>query len=80
LTEAEIVRELLQIIDKLINLLTINSTSDFVFDDPEPVEDAQNEASEYTDCVAGYAISTTWELEDEIIRDPELPDIGDPEE
>lgn len=80
MTEAEIVRELLQIINKLVNLLTINSTSDFVFDDAEPAEDAQNEASGCMDCVAGYAISNTWELVDEIIRDPELPDIGDPEE
>lgn len=79
MTADETVEELLKIVDKLINLLTIQSTSDFVFD--EPVQDADPGASEYcADAVAGYAISTTWELEDEIVRDPELPGIGDPEE
>ena len=75
----EIERELLKIIDKLLNLLTIQSTSDFVFD--EPVPDAEPGTSEYcVDAVAGYAISSIWELEDEIVRDPELPGIGEPEE
>ena len=78
MTDDETARELFQIIDKLINLLTIQSTSDFVFEDA-PTE-GESPCEEYTDCVAGYGLSNTWELEDELVRDPELPDIGDPEE
>ena len=74
----ETTRELLQIIDKLINLLTIQSSADFVFEDTPDADD--HDQCGIIDAVAGYGLSNTWELEDELVRDPEHPDIGDPKE
>ena len=73
-------RELLKIIDKLLNLLTLQSGAEFVFDGTEAVGEEEEEVKYDDDLVAGYALTNTWELEDEIIRDPELPDIGEIEE
>ena len=78
MTPADITRELFQIIDKLINLLTIQTGAEFVFE--EPAEESTEDCTCCTDAVAGYAVSNTWELEDELVRDPELPDIGEPGE
>ena len=76
MTPADITRELFQIIDKLINLLTIQTGAEFVLEEPTTEEEIQYD----DDRIAGYAVSNTWELEDELVRDPELPDIGEPGE
>ena len=75
----EFARELLKIIDKLLNLLTLQTGAEFVFEDTEAAGEEISPSNE-VDLVAGYALSNTWELEDEIIRDPVPPNIGDPEE
>ena len=79
MTVDEMVPELLKIIDKLLNLLTLQTGAEFVFEDTEAAGEDISPSKE-VDLVAGYALSNTWELEDEIIRDPVPPDIGDPEE
>ena len=76
MTHDDITRELFQIIDKLINLLTVQSGAEFVLEEPTTEEEIQYD----DDRIAGYAVSNTWELEDELVRDPELPDIGEPGE
>jgi len=79
LNHDEFARELLKIIDKLINVLTMQTGAEFVFE--EPVAAVEEEEVQFDeDLVAGYVLTNTWELEDEIIRDPVPPDIGDPEE
>ena len=79
MTNDELTRELFQIIDKLINLLTLQSGAEFVMEE-QPPTGGEAEAQCDDDMVAGYALTNTWHLEDEIVRDPDLPDIGDPEE
>ena len=79
MTVDEMVPDLLKIIDKLLNLLTLQTGAEFVFDGAEA--DGDEEQVKYDDDrIAGYAVNNTWELEDELVRDPVLPDIGDPEE
>ena len=79
MTVDEMVPELLKIIDKLLNLLTLQTGAEFVFEDTEAAGEEMATSGE-VDLVAGYALTNTWELEDEIIRDPVPPNIGDPEE
>jgi len=52
----------------------MQSGAEFVLEEPTTEEDIQYD----DDRIAGYAVSNTWELEDELVRDPELPDIGEP--
>lgn len=71
MTHRETVKDLLKIVDRLIDLLMVQSAAE-VLDDESPTE-------EFTDAIAGYVVTTTpWTVEDEVVRDPLPPDTDDP--
>lgn len=73
MTQGETIKDLLKIVDRLIDLLMVHSAAEVL------VDESTDEG--IVDAVAGYAISTVpWTAEDEVVRDPPLPDTSDPVE
>ena len=70
MSHRETVKDPLKIVDRLLDLLMVQSASCVVDDDT---------TEELTDAVAGYVVTTTpWTVEDEVVRDPLPPDTDDP--
>jgi hypothetical protein len=70
----DITKQLFTIIDRLLDLLMVQSSAHIL-------EEVSSEDEGVVDVVAGYALGTApWTVEDEVVRDPDLPNTDDPTE
>lgn len=75
MNQSETTKQLFTIIDRLLDLLMVQSSAHLLEDD------SSEEDPGMADAVAGYSLSTpAWGIEDEMVRDPELPNTDDPTE
>jgi hypothetical protein len=73
-TKDETTKNLFTIIDRLLDLLMVQSAS-------MALEDTSDDDPGMVDVVAGYALGEpSWGIEDKVVRDPELPNTDDPTE
>lgn len=73
----ETVVELFKVVNRLLDLLQLQAAG-VVFGDAEPEE--PEEESELEPLVGFGLPAAGWGVEDEVIRDPERPEVGDPPE